>query len=185
VRLLARMLGLSLTRRVCTMMGALCAVLAATSLALGAPTVDFNNFTYTSHPCGPKPVTMVKGHAPYDRGDVSFSVDMGAVFRGKLGNRDAAVVVLYCGLPVGSDSDAYAYAIDGSQATLLKSLGSVSAGSGGYPVNSWIHVTFRNGLLYVDEQTNPELYPGRWTVTTYRLSGNKLVAVNVLVHRRR
>jgi len=110
---------------------------------------------------------------------------MGAVYRGRLGQRDAAVVVLSCGLPVGSDSSADAYAINGSRATYLKHLGDVSADSGGYPPSSWLHVRFAGDLLYVDRLANPSLHPDRWTVTTYRLRGDKLYIVNVLVHRRR
>jgi hypothetical protein len=162
-------------------------LLGATSLGLVAPSVDFNNFTYATHPCGPKPTAMRNGHGDYDLPgqEVTLSLDMGAVYRGRLGHRDAAVVVLFCGLPVGSDSSAYAYAIDGSRATLLKYLGDVSADSGGYPPSSWLHIRFAGDLLYVDRLANPDLYPDQWTVTTYRLRGDKLSVVNVLVHRRR
>lgn len=161
-------------------------LLAATGLGSAPPNVDFNNFTYATHPCGSKPTTMHNGHGDYDLSGqgVTLSLDMSAVYPGRLGQRDAAVVVLSCGLPVGSDSSADAYAINGSHATYLKHLGDVSAGEGGYPPNSWIHVRFAGDLLYVDRLTDPEMYPDRWTVTTYRLRGDNLVVVNVLVHRR-
>ncbi|HXN08462.1 MAG TPA: hypothetical protein VN860_02240 [Candidatus Acidoferrales bacterium] len=164
-------------------------LLGAVGLVYAAPNVDFNNFTYATNPCGPNPTTMRNGHGDYegppDQGVPTFSLDMGAVYRGRLGQRDAAVVVLSCGLPVGSGSSADAYAINGSHATYLKHLGEVSAGSGGYPPSSWLHVRFAGDLLYVDRLADPEMYPHRWTVTTYRLRGDKLSVVNVLVHQRR
>jgi hypothetical protein len=175
------------TKRTLLLMASICALLAgAISRGAAAPNVDFNNFTYAHNPCAETPITMTKGSGEYSSGpgDPSFTLDMGAVYKGTLGGRATAVVVISCGLPVGSISSADAYAIDGSHATYLVHLGRVDASSGGYPPATWIHVRFSGDLLYADVLTNPEADPERWTVTTYRLSGDKLTPVNVLVHKR-
>src|ERR1700722_4823443 len=116
------------------MMLAAALLLGATGAGLVVPNVDFNNFTYAKHPCGPKPIALHNGHGDYDLPDqrVTLSLDMGSVYRGRLGQRDAAVVVLSCGAPVGSESGAYAFAIDGSRATYLETVGDLMSGEGGY-----------------------------------------------------
>lgn len=123
-------------------------------------------------------MTMRDGHADYDMPSIAqtLSLDLSAVYPGRLDNRDVAVVVLSCGLPVGSDSAAYAYAITGTKATFLKSIGDVSAGEGGYAPDAWLRVKFSGGVLEVDRLADPEMNPDLWTETTYRFQGDALVA---------
>ncbi|GAC1499310.1 MAG: hypothetical protein NVS1B14_02730 [Vulcanimicrobiaceae bacterium] len=140
--------------------------------------VDFQNFVYAQHPCGSGTIVMHHGHGDYDyHHEQTFSLDFGKVYRGTVAGRPFAVVVLSCGLPVGSSSRADIYAISQSRALFVAHAGDVNAGSGGYAPDSWVKVRFAGDRLYVRTLRNPEWDPRAWTTTTYKVVKGVLRAV--------
>jgi hypothetical protein len=169
-------------------------VLASVALGAAAPAaagVDFKNFSYAHHPCGPNPVPMRGGHGDYP--DKDPRVDPGTVFGlgwlathgGRIGTRNVAVVALYCETHPGTNQSADVYAIDGSRATYLRHVADIYTNSGSWALDQWIHVRFAGDQLFVDARNSGEdAASPLWTVTTYRLQGNTLRAVYKLVHKR-
>jgi hypothetical protein len=167
----------------------------AASGVLGTPAIargiDFEKFTYDPGPCyGDEPVKTFDGEASYYSAQASTDLDVsvGDVYAGRIGTVPVAVVTLYCGFPVGFNTEARLYSLAGRQPQLLEVVASAAKMAPDSPFVQlpWYYVAFKDGRLYVDAWDGAKRCnaKGDWVVNTYEMRNGKAVVVNSTRHHR-
>jgi hypothetical protein len=127
---------------------------------------------------------MHAGEGEQDVNGTALSLYLEQVVYGELApGQTFAVVRLSCSPPVGSESAAYLYAIEGGKATYVRTLVNLFVGEG-HMMSGWIHLRFKSDLLYVDHCASDEDCDNG-VVTTYALRHGKVAAIYVLHHKYR
>lgn len=151
--------------------------------------VDFDDFSYSGGPGNCAHVTLRDGTASDPEGEYEAYVE--DLFSGTVSGVPVAVVVLRCEYHGhGFDAEAQVFSVAGAKAIAIGTLGQggmPSADSGLPPwPGGWIHVSFRDGLLYADvwDRARACNRGADWESTAYSVREGKLVALRSTRHHR-
>lgn len=151
--------------------------------------VDFDDFSYSGGPGNCTHVTLRDGTASDPEDEYEAFVE--DLFAGTVSGVPVAVVVLRCEYHGhGFDAEAQVFSVAGAKAIAIGTLG-----QGGMPSadsalppwpGGWIHVGFRDGLLYADvwDRAKACNRNADWTSTAYAVRAGKLAALRSTRHHR-
>lgn len=151
--------------------------------------VNFDDFTYAGGPGNCTHVTLRDGTATGSEDEYEAYVQ--DLFAGTVSGVSVAVVVLRCEYHGhGFDASAQAFSVAGGKATKIGTVGDggMTSADSAFPPwpGGWIHVSFRDGLLYADvwDRAQACSRSADWVSTAYAVRGGRLVAVNTMRHHR-
>lgn len=164
------------------------ALLVAANLFAG---VDFDELRFDPGPCyANEPVQVHGGAAQYESATLgsTINVSVDKVFRGNLGGKAVAVVLVTCEMPGTFGNSARLFELDRGHASYLLDIGSAYklAADSPFVDGPWFYATFSHGKLYTDRWDTEHRCKRNadWIADTYELRSGKPVRVYEVHHHR-